>query len=83
MFHDRSHDLDNFHHDLDHDFPPEEVRLDDVELVHETEKAILVRYEGEDYWIPKSQVLDFGVMEPGQTGYLVIPEWLAEDKEMI
>ena len=54
------------------------VEFDDVECVKETEKAILVDIEGDEYWIPKSQVDDDSeVYEEDTEGTLVISEWFA------
>ena len=39
--------------------------------------------EGEDVWIPTSQVHDDSeVYKPGTAGVLVIPRWVAEMKEL-
>lgn len=57
------------------------VRIPDVEVVRATEDALLVLVEGEEVWIPKSQIDDDSeVWREGQEGALVIPEWLAEAK---
>ena len=54
------------------------VEFEDCECVKETEKAILVCIEGDDYWIPKSQVDDDSeVYEDDTNGTLVITEWFA------
>lgn len=46
-----------------------------------TEKAILVVVEGEDIWIPRSEIHDDSeVWDEGHDGTLVIPLWLAEQK---
>lgn len=63
-------------------------RFDPVELevvvLRETEKAILVRTEdGEEAWVPKSQILAEGTTvssDPDEVGTLSIPRWLAEEK---
>jgi hypothetical protein len=49
----------------------------DAELKHETDKAFLVIYEGEGYWLPKSMTEDNG------DGSFTIPYFLAYDKGMI
>ena len=55
-----------------------------VEVVRKTDKAVLCRYETVEAWIPFSQIMDdseiYNASEPGDTGTLVIPEWLAEQK---
>lgn len=54
--------------------------------VRETDKALLVHAEGEELWIPKSQIHDDSEVFDGgdnSEGLLVIPEWLAEDKGLL
>lgn len=51
-------------------------------IKHETEKAILVtNLKNKDIWIPKSQI----EIDSNSRGIInfQIPEWLAEDKELI
>ena len=56
----------------------------DVEIRGATDKALLVEYEGEEFWIPKSQIDDdseiYSSRQLGKTGTLVLPYWLAEEK---
>lgn len=57
------------------------VRIDDVEAIRETDKALLCRIEDEEVWIPKSQITDDSeVYELGGEGTLVITQWLATEK---
>lgn len=58
---------------------------DDVEVFKnvvcttETLKAILVKIEGKEYWIAKSQIDDDSeVYQDGDEGKLIIKTWLAE-----
>jgi len=54
-----------------------------VELTVESPsgKAFLVQIEGEEVWIPKSQIHDDSeVWRKGDTGNLYITQWLAEQK---
>ena len=45
----------------------------------ETERALLVEVEGEEFWLPKSMIDDDSeVYKDGPEGTLVIPLWLAE-----
>jgi len=56
------------------------VELDAL-CIHETDLALLVEIEGEEVWIPKSQIEDDSeVMEKGDEGTLVVSGWFA-DKE--
>lgn len=57
------------------------VYLDEVLVVGQTDAAILVQYEGEEVWIPKSQILSDSQVEfVGDRGILAIPRWLADDR---
>lgn len=50
-------------------------------VLKETEAAILIDVDGDEIWIPKSQIHeDSQVRELGDRGELVIPEWLAIEK---
>lgn len=56
----------------------------EVVVIESTPKALLVEYEGEEIWVPKSQIQDdseiYSAKQIGETGELVIPYWLAEEK---
>lgn len=57
------------------------VHLDVERIKKETEKAFLVTIDGEDYWLPKSQISDADDYCDGdQDVTLSITEWLAEEK---
>ncbi len=57
------------------------VSIDDVKCVHETVKAILVEIDGDQVWIPQSQVdEDSEVWSSGDEGTLIVSDWFA-DKE--
>lgn len=52
------------------------VSIDDVRCIHATDDAILVDVDGDEYWIPNSQVTDDSeVWRKGDEGELVITEW--------
>lgn len=68
------------------------VTIEDLILLHSTDKAYLVQdLDNEEYWIPKSQVfnIEFGkdIEIDGKPAKEIremeIPEWLAEDKGLI
>lgn len=63
------------------------VTFDDVLVIHATDLAILCEIEGEEVWIPKSQIVDsdFDVKRarPGNRGDIEIPERLAIEKELV
>ena len=51
--------------------------LEDIEVIKETAKALLVDFEDESYWIPKSQVDDDSeVWKMGQKGDMIITHWI-------
>ena len=53
-----------------------------VDIIHETDAALLVSDAGEEVWIPKSQITEEIPMS-GNTSQLEIPEWLALEKGLI
>jgi len=61
----------------------------EAEFLHETGSAVLVDVEGEEHWIPDSQIdsnseIYVGCgMERGEMATLIIPEWLAQEKGII
>jgi hypothetical protein len=68
----------------DEDEPRESVRLANVKALRGSDKALLCLIDGEQIWIPQSQITDDSeVFEAGGTGDLVITKWLAEQKELI
>jgi hypothetical protein len=56
------------------------VRLGDAKVIRETDKAILVRVEGEEMWIPKSAIHDDSEVwsERNCEGDLCVKAWFAE-----
>ncbi len=54
-----------------------------VEFVRETDLAVLVGYEDDEIWLPKSQIEWVGDAEEGDELRIQVPEWLAEEKEMM
>lgn len=55
--------------------------FDDVVCLRSTDKAILVDIDGDEHWIPQSQVHeDSEVYRQGQTGTLVITQWIAKQR---
>jgi len=60
------------------------VSFEDVVGVKDTGKALLVLLDGEEVWIPHSQIdEDSEVYGEGDEGTLVITEWFAEKEGMI
>jgi hypothetical protein len=57
------------------------VHLDDVTIKRETDKALLIVWEGEEFWIPLSQIADAGDYHQGDEHCnLSITEWIAKQK---
>lgn len=57
------------------------VHLDDVEIKRETDSAFLIVWEGDEYWIPKSQMADPDRYSEGDRDCNVsITEWIAGKK---
>lgn len=64
---------------------PEYIELEDVELKHQTAKAgLFVLDDGEQIWIPWSQVEDNGEdMATGYTGSIFVTEWFAGKEGLV
>jgi hypothetical protein len=59
----------------------DQFSIADVTCLKDTDKAILVEIDGEEYWIPQSQVDDDSeVYQEGDKGVLVISHWIAVQK---
>jgi hypothetical protein len=64
--------------------PAGTVEFDGVEVVRETEKAILVMIDDKEVWLPKTQIHDDSeVYKAGTSGKLVITEWIATAKGLV
>jgi hypothetical protein len=62
----------------------EPVVFEDVTAKASSSKALLCEIDGEEFWIPKSQIHDDSeVYAKDQTGKLVISRWIAEEKGLI
>ncbi len=63
----------------------DKITVSGVTVVKSTDKALLVEVDGSEAWVPKSQLQQGGTIteesEPGAEGTLVVPRWLAEEKE--
>jgi hypothetical protein len=57
------------------------VRFDDVEVLRDSGLALLCLIRGKHVWVPKAQLLSGScVMQPGDRGTVVVPEWFALDQ---
>lgn len=64
--------------------PSPTVEFNRVQAVAETEKALCVRIDEDDYWVPKSQIdASSEVSEEGHCGTLVVSEWWAKEKRLV
>ena len=62
------------------------LRIEDAEVKYESEKALLVDIDGDEHWIPKSQVHDDSEVYSKETsgdGALIISEWIAKQKGLL
>lgn len=64
------------------------ITFDDCEVVHDSGKALLVIIpdldKGEPVWVPQSQITeDSEIWKLGQSGKLVVTEWIAQQKGWI
>lgn len=59
----------------------DKVTIRDVKVIKATDKALLVKIEGEEVWIPQSQIDDDSeVYRAGDEGCLVVSQWIADQK---
>ena len=55
------------------------VYLERCEIVHETDRAMLINYDGNKIWVPKSQINELDRLDVGDTNVTVpISRWFAE-----
>ena len=61
------------------------VEVEDVEVIHETEEAILVLAYGDEVWLPRSQVKNghLGWLYVGYVGSIEVADWLAHEKGLV
>ena len=65
----------------------DEITVLGATVLRTSDKALLVEVDGSETWVPKSQLKGKGdgvlteESEQGDTGKLVLPRWLAEEKE--
>lgn len=60
----------------------ETVEIDVDRFVRETEKALLVEIDGEQHWLPKSQLLDID-SDDNESGTVTVRHWLAVEKGLV
>ena len=60
----------------------ETVELTVEEIIAETADAILVRYQDEEHWLPKSEI-DYTGQIYDKDVEIEMPQWLAEEQGMV
>jgi hypothetical protein len=58
---------------------PKELHDFLMNIRQETDRAIQVEYDGETYWLPKSQI-EYNPTPDGKMYEVTIPDWLVEEK---
>jgi hypothetical protein len=51
----------------------------ECEVGHETAKALLIKIEGKEYWLPLSQVHEIH----RDNGFVVVTRWIAVEKGLL
>lgn len=60
------------------------VSFDNVQVKAASDKALLCVIEGEEYWIPQTQIDDDSeVYKKGDEGKLVVNRWIAKQKGLV
>ena len=61
--------------------------IENVTILKKTDKALLCEIDDQQVWIPISQLHEDstlnGESDEGELGDIVIPEWLAEEKDLL
>ena len=59
--------------------------IEKVSVIAATSKALLCDIDGEEVWIPKSQIIEdeSEVWDEDDEGTLVITEWIAKEKGLV
>ena len=61
-----------------------QVRFPGVRAIRATDSALLVVIDGQQVWIPQSQIDDESeVYAEGDEGELVVSEWIATQKDLV
>ncbi|OHD23869.1 MAG: hypothetical protein A2Y38_17420 [Spirochaetes bacterium GWB1_59_5] len=63
--------------------PDGHVAIEDVTVIKQTDKALLVDVDGTQHWIPQSQIHDNSeVYKAGTEGILIITDWIAKQRNL-
>ncbi len=69
-----------------YEYGSESFAVEEVTCVHETDKALLVKIDGQELWVPQSQIKDESEVFDGRDnsfGLLVVSTWFAKQKGWI
>ncbi len=58
------------------------ILISEATLIRSSDKAGLYKIDGEEHWIPWSQIRDDSIDKDGESGELWITEWIADEKEI-
>ena len=58
------------------------IEVKDYNIERTSEKAMLISKDNREYWIPKSQIVDYSGDEE-MPDSIIIPEWLADKKGLV
>ena len=59
------------------------IWLEEIEIIHATDAAVLIDDEGAEFWLPRSQLKDGEELEAGFSGDIGVARWLAKRKGFI
>lgn len=63
--------------------PDEIFRLEGAFVLKHSAKAILISYQGEDYWLPISQLHDYDELPQEGDAVVKMSAWIAKEKGFI
>ena len=55
----------------------------EAKVVRTTPKAVLIEYEDEELWLPRSAMIDDEELEAGQQTQIKMLPWIAKEKGII
>ncbi len=63
---------------------PNKAKFENVRCIRESASAILCAIDGDEIWIPQSQVDDDSeVFGKNHHGTLIVSQWIAEEKSLV
>ena len=58
------------------------VVVEEATLIRSTDRAGLFDVDGDEVWIPWSQIREDSVDQDGESGALFLRRWIAQDKDL-